>query len=54
MVIPVIVNAAPPLLVSVTFCGPLITPTVCEPNAKLGGNSVTAGSAVLLKLPPTF
>jgi hypothetical protein len=45
-VISAIVNAALPLLVSVTLCAALVVPAACEANVKLVGASVTAGAVV--------
>ena len=41
---PVIFNAAVPLLVSVTPCAALLVPTVCDEKVKPVGATVTAGA----------
>jgi len=40
----VIDKAAVPVLVSVTVCDALVSPTVIEPNARLVGDKVTGGA----------
>jgi hypothetical protein len=46
-VIFVIVNAALPVLVSVTFCGALAASACCGPNASIEAETVATGAAPL-------
>jgi len=52
----VMFRVAVPLLVSVALCDPLMAPTFCEPNVRMGGNRLTPGAGggggVLFPPPP--
>ena len=50
---PLIVNAPPPVLVTVTDLAPLVVPTRTEPKARLDGLTLAAGGAVPVTLSGT-
>ncbi len=51
MVIEVMLNEALPLFVSVTFCAPLVVPTLWLANVRLVGDRLTTGAGAVAPVP---